>query len=99
MTLADKLKTFLSENGTQIKWFAEKVGMQKQFFYNILHKGKSIPTKYWFPIIRQTKGEITLADFIQETLNDEVFKIRTCNGTSGECIVGENITTLPEVQK
>jgi hypothetical protein len=68
MKIADKLRNYISENGIQIKWFAEKIGMKKEFFYGILHKNMPIPIKYWFPIIELSRGHIALGDFVAEKL-------------------------------
>lgn len=67
MTLQTKLKDYFKENGIQMKWFAEKLGMPKQQLYQIAGGHAPLPDKYWIPMIQLTHGRITFRDILEDT--------------------------------
>lgn len=83
--LGNKLKEYFKEHGVQMMWFAEKLEMDKQQFYQICAGGRPLPDKYWKELIRLTKGYVTIYDILAtyfswiEILNFEnVGKISKC---------------------
>jgi hypothetical protein len=68
MHLATKLRKYLKDNGFQLKWFGEKLGMSKQQFYQVTTGNALLPRKYWRKIIILTRGKISLADILVDQL-------------------------------
>jgi hypothetical protein len=71
MNIQEKLKKYLTDNGIQIKWFAQKIGMNPTAFYAILYQKKSVPKKYWKAIILLTNRKISLKDLAEIDLDDQ----------------------------
>lgn len=87
MKLQNKLKNYFKENGIQMKWFAEKLGMPKQQLYQIVGGYAPLPEIYWEKMIKLTKGKITFCDIFEDTLvrfKGLEFKE---NGEEGSCKV------------
>lgn len=70
MKFGEKIRCYLESNGLQSRWFAEKLGISKAYFYNILAGRASLPKKQWKLIIEMTKGEITLYDILTDYFSE-----------------------------
>lgn len=70
MKFGEKVRNYLENNGLQSRWFAEKLGISKQYFYNILAGRASLPKKQWKLMIEMTKGEITLYDILVDCFSE-----------------------------
>lgn len=70
MQLQDKLKEYFKENGIQMKWFAEKIGLNKSQLYQVVAGTIPLPRKCWVQVIKMTKGKITLCDILEYSLSD-----------------------------
>lgn len=66
--LREKLHNYFENTGVQKKWFAEKMGMEVQQFYQILHGTRDCPKKYWRRIVELTNNKITLTDLAEDLL-------------------------------
>lgn len=85
MKLQEKLKKYFEDTGVQKKWFAEKIGMEPNFFYQIMHGNVTLPQTYWRNVIMLTRGKITFADLVEyyfDYPDDIEFKN---HGKCGEC--------------
>lgn len=87
MSLESKLKDYFSENGIQMKWFAEKLGMPKQQLYQIVGGHAPLPDKYWVKMIKMTHGKITFCDILEDKLNRMKILEFKENGEEGSCKV------------
>jgi hypothetical protein len=83
--LGNRLKQYFKEHGVQMMWFADKLDMHKQQFYQICAGGRPLPEKHWKELIRLTKGYVTIYDilvthfsWIQELKFESVGKIDKC---------------------
>lgn len=87
MALEKKIKNYFKENGLQIKWFAEKLGITKQQLYQVVGGHAPLPRKCWRRMVILTGGRITLADILSEYLrNIEEIEIRS-GGFADRCEV------------
>lgn len=87
MELKHKLKDYFKENGIQMKWFAEKLGMPKQQLYQIIGGYAPLPDKYWIKMIQLTHGKITFRDIFEDTLSRMKGLEFKENGKEGSCEV------------
>lgn len=70
MSLKEKFNRFFEENGLQKQWFAKKIGINREAFYQIINGHHTLPEKYWKKVIEITKGQITLGDIMGDRLKD-----------------------------
>lgn len=70
MILQNKLKDYFKENGLQMKWFAEKMGISRQQLYQVVGGYAPLPRKFWVKMIKMTNGKITLRDILEDTFSD-----------------------------
>lgn len=61
-----RLKEYFEKTGVQKNWFARKVGMNANQFYQITCGIAFIPQKYWEKIIEVSENKITLQDLMEE---------------------------------
>lgn len=88
MELQNKLKHYFKENGLQMKWFAEKMGISKQQLYQVVGGFTPLPKKYWVKMIQMTDGKITLRDILEYCYRDieelefkEIGEIDSCKAS------------------
>lgn len=87
MELHNKLKDYFTENGLQMKWFADKIGMSRHQIYQVIGGYAHLPPKYWAAVMKITKGKITLCDIIQDYFRDvEEVEVKESNKLD-ECLV------------
>ena len=87
MNLGTKLKNYFNENGLQMKWFAEKLGISKQQLYQVIGNHAPLPKKYWKKMITLTGGKITLKDILEDRLSSlEEIEIKS-SGSADKCEV------------
>lgn len=87
MSLETKLKDYFKENGLQMKWFAEKLGMSKQQLYQVIGGHAPVPKRYWKKMVILTRGKITLHDILEQRLsNIEEIEIKS-DGSIDKCQV------------
>lgn len=87
MSLGKKLQDYFKENGLQMKWFAEKLGMPKQQLYQVIGGYAPLPKKYWKKMIILTGGKITLRDILEKSLlSIEEIEIKS-DGSIDKCEV------------
>ncbi len=68
----EKLKRYIEEKGLKKNKFAERLGMSPILLNRILKGSDPIPKKYWRKIVKETYGEITLTDILEDFLKDVV---------------------------
>jgi len=70
-----KLNEYLKENGCLKNWFAKKIGTTSPIIWSICNGPRSIPKKYWLPIVDATKGFVTIDDLIEDYLLDMMRRV------------------------
>jgi hypothetical protein len=67
VSLVSKLKVFFENNdGIKKQWFAKRLGMPKQQFYQVANGLTPCPKKYWVKLIELTGGQIQLGDLVEQ---------------------------------
>lgn len=66
MNLSEKFKEYFRENGVLQTWFAEKLGVSHQMFYNMSNGRAKVPESLWPQIIEMTGGKISVSDLMRE---------------------------------
>lgn len=76
MFLHEKLQRYFDENGIQRKWFASKLSVTPQYFYQVINGHQKLPSSLWQKVIELTNGQITLADILEDEFkNIEYLKV------------------------
>jgi len=68
-----KLNAFLEENGIQKMWFAKKINISANLFYQVLGGYAILPMKCWEKTIDLTGGLISASDLMHDKYEDSEF--------------------------
>lgn len=66
MELHEKLQRYFDENGIQRKWFASKLNVSPQYFYQVINGHQKLSSSHWKQVIELTNGQISLADILED---------------------------------
>jgi hypothetical protein len=70
MTVGEKLRQYLKDNGVEKAWFASKLGISRPFLTQLLRSEKRFPPKYWDKLVHLTRGYIDLYALLSEHFED-----------------------------
>lgn len=71
MHIHRKIEKFCKDNRYELRWFAKKIGMSDNTFYNLRARQSPFPHKYWKKIIEVMDGKITLEELAGIGLDEE----------------------------
>lgn len=76
MKIKEYFDIFFKDTGITKKWFAEKIGMDANFFYQVAAGNYPLPKKYWTAVIDVSLGKISLANLIEDYLDaDDLLQV------------------------
>ena len=87
MKLVEHFAEFFERSGIQKKWFAERIGIEPKYFYQIVTGRFTLPKKYWAEVIEMTNGKISFADILEAHLNCPELVNVEGRGKKDACIV------------
>ena len=89
-----KLKDYFINTGVQKKWLADRIGMDHEYFYQIVAGRRAVPQQYWKQLISYTHGKIALIDLLEDCIKEtEGIIVEPIEGTL-ECKI-----SLKEINK
>lgn len=72
-----KLNEYFENTGIKKKWFADQIGMNPNYLYQVCSGNASISKKHFKKIVEMTGGKVTLEELLNES--NEVYLKRVAS--------------------